>query len=118
MAKNSALLLVFRSLVLVQESIRLVELALENNPSPDDELELRDALADLESVKDELAAMRDQLENGEVTIPPPGPEVMQVVKDLTRQVEEVRIAGAVANATMGAAGEVLSVGLAIMSLAR
>lgn len=118
MAKNSALLLVFKSLFLMQEAIRLVQLALDDNPEPDDDLAMRDELADLESVKDELVTMRDQLENAEITISPPAPELMQLVTDLTRQVEEARIAGAAASEVLAAAGQVLNTALTVMSLAK
>jgi hypothetical protein len=115
---NRALLLVFKSLFLVQEAILLLELALDDNPSPDHRMELEDQLADLTALKDELVALRDAMENGSQTIPSPDPSALAHVRALVAQVEAAKNAGLAAGAVVALAGDVLSTGLSVMSLAR
>jgi hypothetical protein len=95
-----------------------VQLALNDNPSPDHALQLNDLIADLETLKDELIAMRDELENGQVKIPPPEPPLIAHVKDLVKRVESARTAGTTASAIIALAGQSISAGLAVMSLAK
>ena len=115
MPANDKLLLVFRTLFVVGESIRLIKLALDNNPPPDEEMELRDLLSDLQTFKDELAALRDALENSEIEFPPPPPELMQEVRQLTARVEQARLAGAAAGQSIALAGQAIDVALKVMS---
>jgi hypothetical protein len=114
---NHALLVVYKSLYVVQESIRAVDLALDNNPPPDEALELNEQRTDLETLKDELQAMRDAVENGTVCIPPPDPSLMSHLRSLVGQVESATQAGSASVSAISLAREVLSTGLAVMSLA-
>ena len=100
MPVNDKLLLVFKALFVVGESIRLVKLALDNNPPPDDEMALRDAL-----------------ESGQITIQPPPPQLMQEVRQLTASVEQARLAGAAAGQSIALAGQAIDVALKVMSAA-
>jgi hypothetical protein len=117
MATDSAMQLILRSQILLQDAIQLVKLALNNNPAPSDELALRDQLSDLETAKDELVNMEIQLDNASISIPPPERALMQSVKDLTSQVETERIAGAAAATSIAVAGEAFNFALTVMSLA-
>ena len=117
MPVNDKLLLVFKALFVVGESIRLIKLALDNNPPPDDEMALRDQLSDLQTLKDELIALRDALENGQVAIQPPPPQLMQEVRQLTASVEQARLAGAAAGQSIALAGQAIDVALKVMSAA-
>jgi len=114
MPADEKLFLVFKSLFLVGESIRLAKLALDNNPPPNEEMELRDHLSDLQSFKEELVALRDALERGE-PFPPPPPSLMQEASALTAQVEQARLDGAAAGASLALAGQVIDFGLRVMS---
>jgi len=117
MPANDKLLLVFKALFLVGESIRLIKLALDNNPPPDEEMELRDKLSDLQAHKDELNALRDALEGGQVTFAAPPAQLMQEVRRLTGEVEQARLAGAAAKQAMALAGQSLDLVLDVMSAA-
>lgn len=115
MPANENLLLVFKALFVVGESIRLIKLALDNNPPPNEEMELRDLLSDLQMLKDELIALRDALENGQITIPPPPPQLMMEVRLLISSVEQARLAGAAAVQSIGLARHAVDVALKVMS---
>ena len=115
MTTDDKLLLVLRALFLVGEAIRLVKLALGNNLPPDEELELRDKLADLQTLKDELRELSDAVENDDVQIPPPPPELIREVRALIKGVEDARLAGAAAVGSIALAGQVIDVALKVMS---
>jgi hypothetical protein len=115
MPVNDKLLLVYRALFLVGEAIRLVKLALDKNPPPDKELELRDLLSDLQTNKDELIKLRDALEDGSIVIPPPPPELVKRIATLIQRVEQARLAGAAAGAAIALAGDAMDVLLEVMS---
>lgn len=115
---NTARLAILEALFLVQDAITLVQLALNDNPAPDDRLALEDLLTDLQTAKDELTRMRDQSNSGDITVTPPGDDLLDAIGDLTKQVEQARIDGAAAQAAMGAARQVLELGISVMSLAK
>jgi hypothetical protein len=117
MPANDKLLLVFKALFVVGESIRLVKLAIDNNPPPDEEMELRDLLSDLQTLKDELIALRDALENDKIEVLTPPPQLMQEVRLLTEHVEQARLAGAAAGQSIALAGQAIDVALKVMSAA-
>src|SRR5450756_2489366 len=110
---NTALLNANKALLLVQESIILVKLALNNAPSSDDKIALDELLTDLETEEDRLEAKRDQIENGTLTIPPPDPALMAQVGELTKKVEQAKIDGAAAGAALEVAGQALDMGSSI-----
>lgn len=116
MPASEKLLLVYEALYLVGEAIRLVKLALDNGPSPDDELHLRSQLSDLQTLKDELIALKNSLVGGGSFAAPP-PALMNQIAGLIGQVEQARLNGAAAGASMALAGQVLGVALEVMSAA-
>ncbi len=116
-ASNSALLLVFKTLFLIQESILTVDLARNNNPSPGDDMRLMDLKSDLETVKDELVAMRDALQAGTQSIPTPSAEDMKHVRDLISAVETAKNQGAAAGAVLAVVDDALTTGMTVLSLA-
>lgn len=118
MPVNRPLLLVYQALFAVGEAIRLVQRALARNPSADKEMELRDLLTDLMTLKDELMALKEALENGETTLPPPDPALLDSIADLIRRVESARVAGAAAQASLNLAGQVMNIAMTVMTYAR
>jgi hypothetical protein len=115
---NDALLVVYKSLYLVQEAITGVELALNNAPTHDEALALADLLADLETAKDSLIEMRDQLKNGSITIPSPDPTLMSQLGTLVTAVEQAKLNGISASAGLALFGQVLTLGISVMTLAK
>ena len=113
---DRALLLVFKTLFLTQESILIVDLALNDNPA--NALPLMELKADLTTLKDELVALRDQMEDGRVTFPPPDPSVLQHVRGLITQVEAAKNAGVASGAALAAVGDALATGITVMSLVK
>ena len=118
MPVNYPLLVAYQSLYLTQESIVAVKHALNNNPSPDDALTLMDQLSDLETLKDALQAMRDQLEDGRMSLPTPDATLLETLSDLIFKVEAATQAGAAANDAIVIASQALNTGMAVMSLLR
>ena len=118
MPVNYPLLAVYKSLYLVQESILAVQLALDNNPSPEDGIQLNDKLSDLDTLKDELQVMRDGLQDGSVSIPPPDPSLLDHLKDLISRVEAATQAGITATAVIAVVSLAFDTGTAVMSLAK
>ena len=107
----AALLVVYKSLYLANETIGGLQAALNNSPLPCDALDLQDKLADMETEKDELIAMRDQLKSGALVLPPPDNGLMTTLQGLVVQVEKATQADALA-----LAGTVLDTGIAVMGL--
>ena len=115
MAVNSARLAINDTLVLMDHAILAVKLEMNDSPSPDRERELRETISDLQSRKDELLALRREIRNSGLTVPPPSDEIMQEVRRLTRLVEEAANAGATAKARMKLIAEGLLVASKVVS---
>lgn len=112
---NLARLAILDKLFLVNEAIRLVERALNNAPTPDEEMLLRQQLADLQDLRAELEARRNQLADEDADFPPPPDDAMGEIQDLTREVQEATLAGAAAGASVQLAGEVLGLTITLLS---
>lgn len=115
MPVNYAKLRLITALQAVEEAIALLDLALDDNPSPDLALELQDKRNDLELLRVELQAQLNQMNNGTVTVPAPNPATLGHLNDLLAQVEQAGLDGASAQARLALAGKIFSAGLTVLS---
>ena len=109
MAVNDARLALNAALRLLEDMILLLRLELNDNPSPDREMELRSDISDLLTRKSELRALRGKLAQSDLDIPPPSDDIMQEVRALSRKVEQATDEGAAAEARTALVAEGLAV---------
>jgi hypothetical protein len=115
---NRGLIALNDAIIMLDKSILAIELALRNNPPPDEELRLRQTLADLRTRRDELSGLRRQVEDSGLVIPAPSNELVEEVKSLTRQVSQAAQAGVTSKARLDAASQGLTVASRIASHVR
>ena len=114
---NPSLVAVGEAMAMVQQSILAVRLALDNNPSPDDAIELMDRLTDLRTLRDELTRTGQAIRDGSATMPPPDEELVSQLETSIRAVDNATIQGTAASSVLKVVGDALALGLAVMSLA-
>ena len=115
MTVNLARLALLDKLFLVNEAIRVVRLALNNAPTPNEKLDLDEDLLDLQVLKGELTARRNQLAAGAITLPPPSPTVMNEIQALTQQVQQAALDGVATSARLAVVSQVLGLTITLLS---
>ena len=106
---------VFKTLFLVQGAITVVQLALNNSPTPSEALDLLDTLSDLQTIQDELVARRHQIEEEGVAFPAPDAGALAALTPLISAVESAKLAGIAAQARLDVASEAVSLAMSVLS---
>ncbi|MEO8020427.1 hypothetical protein [Polaromonas sp.] len=114
MPVNYAKLRLITALQAVEQTIALLDLALDDNPSPDLALELEDKKNDLELLRSKLQAQLDQMNNGAIVVPAPNPGALAHLNDLLAQVNQATLNGSTAQAKLALAGKIFSAGLTVL----